>query len=204
MPAAALMHACVASDEELMERFQRDLDYSAFEQLFRRQRDDLLRFLSKLLRDRTAAADACQQAWLKVIEVAHAGNYRAHPDSAFRAWLFTVARNLAIDQYQRKFAAVRTVPLADDWETDAAADDPVEGTSREQMAQRLNAAVRRLPREQRDVIALWAAGTDPAAIAVMVQAPRETVFSRKKYAIAKLRIALCSPLLARGAQSVQS
>jgi RNA polymerase sigma-70 factor (ECF subfamily) len=185
------MHACVTSDEELMHRFQRDLDYSAFEQLFRRQHGDLRRFLAKLLRNRAAADDASQQAWLKVIEVAHAGSYLARPGSAFRAWLFTVARNLAIDQYQRKFAAVRTVPLKDDWDADLlAAEDPAESTSREQMAERLNAAVLQLPCEQRQVVALWAAGTDPASIATMVHAPRETVFSRKKYAIAKLRVAL--------------
>lgn len=193
------MHACAASDEELMHRFQRDLDYSAFEQLFRRQQDDLLRFLSKLLRDRVAAADASQQAWLKVIEVAHAGGYLARPGSAFRAWLFTVARNLAIDHYQRKFAVVRTVPLTDDGDVappgqlgymDAAADDPAESASRGQIAERLNTALLKLPREQREVISLWAAGIEPAAIAATVRAPRETVFSRKKYAIAKLRIAL--------------
>jgi RNA polymerase sigma factor (sigma-70 family) len=185
------MHACAASDEELMHRFQRDLDYSAFEQLFRRQHGDLRRFLTKLLRNRAAADDASQQAWLKVIEVAHAGRYLARPGSAFRAWLFTVARNLAIDQYQRKFAAVRSVPLNDEWDVDQpAAEDPAESSMRQQVAERVNAAVLRLPCEQRQVIALWAAGTDPASIAAMLHAPRETVFSRKKYAIAKLRVAL--------------
>jgi RNA polymerase sigma-70 factor (ECF subfamily) len=178
-----------ASDEELMQRFQRDLDYSAFEQLFRRQHEDLLRFLAKLLRDRVAAADASQQAWLKVIEVAHAGSYLERPGSAFRAWLFTVARNLAIDQYHRKFVAARSVQLEDDRATEAA-DDPAESALREQLAHRLNAAVRELPREQREVITLWAAGTDPAAIAALVRAPRDTVFSRRKYALAKLRVAL--------------
>jgi RNA polymerase sigma factor (sigma-70 family) len=193
------MRACRASDEELMNRFQRERDYSAFEQLFLRQKDDLLRFLSNLLRDRAAADDASQQAWLKVIEIAHRGTYLAHPGAVFRAWLFTIARNLAIDQYQRKFAAVRTVPLEDHSEEDspgplghmhATADDPAENTCREQVAARLNAALLQLPREQREVIALWAAGIDPASIAATVRAPRDTVSSRRKYALAKLRIAL--------------
>jgi RNA polymerase sigma factor (sigma-70 family) len=194
------MQFCTASDDDLMHRFQRDLDYAAFEQLFRRQHGQLLGFLWKLLRDRTAADDASQQAWLKVIEVAHAGNYMVRPGSPFRAWLFTVARNLAIDQYHRKFAVARTVPLAEEWELDAGVEDPAESLGREQIARHLNAAILQLPREQREVIELWAAETEPAAIAALVRAPRETVFSRKKYAIAKLRMAL----LALGERGVQS
>jgi RNA polymerase sigma-70 factor (ECF subfamily) len=193
------MHACAASDEELMNRFQRELDYSAFEQLFRRQKDDLLRFLLRLVRDRAAADDASQQAWLKVIEVAHRGGYRAQPGAVFRAWLFTMARNLVIDEHHRKFAAARTMRFEDWSDQDplgrlghlhAAPEDPAESASREQLAERLHAAIMQLPREQREVIALWSAGIDPAVIAATARAPRETVFSRKKYAIAKLRIAL--------------
>jgi hypothetical protein len=51
-------------------------------------------------------------------------------------------------------------------------------------------AILQLPREQQEVIALWAAGIDPASIAATARAPRETVFSRRKYAIAKLRSSL--------------
>jgi RNA polymerase sigma factor (sigma-70 family) len=193
------MHACAASDEELMNRFQRELDYSAFEQLFRRQKDDLWRFLLRLVRDRAAADDASQQAWLKVIEVAHRGGYRARSGAVFRAWLFTMARNLVIDEHHRKFAAARTVPFEEYSAEDplgylghmhAAPDDPAESASREQIAERLHAAILQLPREQREVIALWAAGIDPASIAATARAPRETVFSRRKYAIAKLRSSL--------------
>jgi RNA polymerase sigma factor (sigma-70 family) len=187
------------SDDELMLRFQRDRDRRAFEQLFRRQKDGLLRFLLRLVRNRAAANDASQQAWLKVIEVARRGGYLSRPDVAFRTWLFTVARNYAIDEYQRKFAAVHTVALEDDTygrcaehrdRVELDAYDPAESASRAQIATRLNAALLRLPFEQQQVIALWAADVEPASIAVMLRAPRQTVFSRKKYAIAKLRSAL--------------
>jgi DNA-directed RNA polymerase specialized sigma24 family protein len=45
------------------------------------------------------------------------------------------------------------------------------------------------------VIALWIAEVEPAAIAVITGAPRDTVLSRKKYALAKLRSALSDLLL---------
>jgi RNA polymerase sigma-70 factor (ECF subfamily) len=193
------MQPLAASDEELMNRFQRERDYSAFELLFRRQRADLLRFLRRLVRDRAAADDASQQAWLKVIEVAQRRGYCERPGAVFRAWLFTMARNLVIDEHRRKFGAARTVPFEDSLQEDspgflgplhAAPEDPAESASREQLAERLHSAMLQLPREQREVIALWAAGIEPASIAATARAPRETVFSRRKYAIAKLRIAL--------------
>jgi len=45
------------------------------------------------------------------------------------------------------------------------------------------------------VIALWIAEVEPAAIAEITGAPRDTVLSRKKYALAKLRSALSDLLL---------
>jgi len=47
-----------------------------------------------------------------------------------------------------------------------------------------------LPVEQRQVVALWADGMRIGAIATLTAAPRDTVLSRKKYALAKLRVML--------------
>lgn len=192
-------------DDELMFRFQRDHDYTAFEELFGRHKDVLLRFLARLLGDIAAAHDASQQTWLKVIEVARRQDYLAQPEARFRTWLLTMARNHAIDEYQRKFAATRTVALTDELRESSrdgpisgqAPPDPLDDTHRQQVAQRLADAIRTLPVEQREVIALWIAEVEPAAIAEITGAPRDTVLSRKKYALAKLRSAL-SDLLTEG------
>jgi RNA polymerase sigma-70 factor (ECF subfamily) len=190
-------------DDELMFRFQRDHDYMAFEELFGRHKDVLLRFLARLLGDVATAHDASQQTWLKVIEVAQRRDYLAQPDARFRTWLLTLARNHAIDEYQRKFAATRTVALTDEMREKSLGGptagqqppDPVDDTHRQQIAERLADAIQNLPLEQREVIALWIAEVDPAAIAEITGAPRDTVLSRKKYALAKLRGALSDLLL---------
>lgn len=192
-------------DDELMFRFQRDHDYTAFEELFGRHKDVLLRFLARLLGDLAAAHDASQQTWLKVIEVARRQDYLAQTDARFRTWLLTLARNHAIDEYQRKFAATRTVALTDELREKSlhgptagqAPPDPLDDTHRQQVAERLATAIQALPLEQREVIALWIAEVEPAAIAEITGAPRDTVLSRKKYALAKLRSAL-SDLLMEG------
>jgi len=192
-------------DDELMFRFQRDHDYLAFEELFGRHKDVLLRFLARLLGDVATAHDASQQTWLKVIEVAKRQDYLAQPDARFRTWLLTLARNHAIDEYQRKFASTRTVALTDELREKSLhgptagqlAPDPLDDTHRQQIAKRLADAIQNLPLEQREVIALWIAEVEPAAIAEITGAPRDTVLSRKKYALAKLRSAL-SDLLMEG------
>jgi RNA polymerase sigma factor (sigma-70 family) len=182
-------------DAQLMLRFQRDGDDTALARLFERNRGVLLRFLTRLSRDRTVAEDVAQQTWLKVIDVAHQGAFAATSGVAFRTWLCTLARNHFIDEYRRKFIASRSVPLPVDLEAklaeaDQVAPDPAEPLEDRQRSAHLHDALLRLPFEQRRVLALWADGVRIAAIAALTEAPRDTVLSRKKYALAKLRLLL--------------
>jgi DNA-directed RNA polymerase specialized sigma24 family protein len=47
--------------------------------------------------------------------------------------------------------------------------------------------VDRLPAEQRKVILMWSQGASIREMASACDAPRDTVLSRKKYAVARLR-----------------
>ena len=98
-----------------MLRFSATRD-TALARLFERNRGVLLRFLTRLSRNRTVAEDVAQQTWLKVIDVAHQGAFAATSGVAFRTWLCTLARNHFIDEYRRKFIASRSVPLPVDLE----------------------------------------------------------------------------------------
>ena len=182
-------------DALLMLRFQRDGDRAALAHLFERNRGALLRFLTRLSRNRVIAEDVAQQTWLKVIDVARQGAFAAASGVAFRTWLCTLARNHFIDEYRRKFAAARSVPLPADLgaalaEAHKMAPDPAEPLDKGKSKARLHEALRRLPLEQRRVVALWADGMGIGAIAALTAAPRDTVLSRKKYALAKLRVLL--------------
>ena len=182
-------------DAQLMLRFQRDGDRRALERLVQRNSAALLRFLTRLSRNPTVAEDVAQQTWLKVIDAARQGTFAAASGVAFRTWLCTLARNHFIDEYRRKFAAARSVPLPPDLGA-ALADvhrvvpDPAEPLDERQRGARLHQALLRLPVEQRQVLALWADGMRIEAIAALTAAPRDTVLSRKKYALAKLRLLL--------------
>jgi RNA polymerase sigma-70 factor (ECF subfamily) len=184
------------SDSELLARYQHDRDPAAFEQLFGRHKNALLRYILRIVGDRATAEDASQRTWLKVIEAVNKGAYTARREAAFRTWLFTLAKNLVVDEQRRKQASVRVASRAEAADTallvvgasaDSASTDPADQAMESDLAERINSALRLLPSAQREVLTLWAAGFDPQEIAVMTRVPRETVLSRKKYALAKLR-----------------
>jgi len=180
-------------DEALMLRFQRDGDAAAFETLFRRHKDELVSFLRRLSGSATVAEEVSQHCWLRVIELARQDRYRAVSGSTFRSFLYTLGRNRYIDAYVRSHGATRHASL-ETLEHDAGMSsgdaDLADATAAEQRAALLAKALDGLPWEQREVIALWAAEFSIEEMARLTGAPRDTVLSRKKYALARLRKAL--------------
>jgi len=178
-------------DKSLMLRFQGTGDVSAFRTLFSRHKEPLLAYLRRLAGRVEVAEDVSQQAWLKLLEVGRKGAYRPSESASFRTFLFTLARNHYMDRFVRAHEA-RVARL--DAKVEGALPDeresPDDATATMQIGPMLDAALRELPHEQRDVVALWSVGIDIDTISVMVDAPRDTVMSRKKYALAKLRQAL--------------
>jgi DNA-directed RNA polymerase specialized sigma24 family protein len=68
----------------------------------------------------------------------------------------------------------------------------------ERLAGTLQRVIALLPVEQREVVVLWAQGHELTVIAQIAGVPWETVVSRKKYALAKLRAALGTAGVAQG------
>lgn len=163
-----------------------------FEGLFSRHHQALVRFLTRMTRCPQRAEDLAQVAWLKVLSACSRGACAAGDENELRAYLFTVARNAFLDEYTRKHEALRTRsvdPQAFDGIC-AAADGgpgPDQEVERMQVSAALQGAVARLPAEQRKVIGLWSGGASIRDMASACRAPRDTVLSRKKYAVARLR-----------------
>lgn len=84
------------SDDELVLRFRAG-DEQAFAVLYERYVERIYGFIARLLRDRDVAADVTQEVFVKAL-----GGLRARTvQGSVRSWLFTIARNAAID-YQRR------------------------------------------------------------------------------------------------------
>jgi RNA polymerase sigma-70 factor (ECF subfamily) len=90
--AASMTPDTFRTQDDSIARLQRgELDALGF--VMARYQHRLYRFLHRMLQDPIAADDVFQQTWLRVIEKIN----RYDALRQFDAWLFSVARNLAID-----------------------------------------------------------------------------------------------------------
>jgi RNA polymerase sigma factor (sigma-70 family) len=188
------MHAGL-DDAALVETFQRNGQIAVFEEVFRRNSDPLYRFLLRLAGVEAIAQDVSQHTWMKILELARDGRYRQKSGATFRTFLFTLARNRYFDEYRRRHETVHSEPLGDylEREGDLAADsqlDPSEIVNDENVRAKVEAAMRALPVEQYEVIALWLQGFALTEVAEITGAPWHTVVSRKAYALKKLKACL--------------
>lgn len=101
--------------------------------------------------DRQSAADVLQTAYLKVLEG------KAHFDgrSSLKTWFFSVVRLTAADRRRRLVArALRLEKWLTGSEPASEPELPADALARSRQRERLIAALRRLPRRQREVLEL--------------------------------------------------
>ena len=180
---AALMAAYVAGDA------------AAFAALYDRHERPVFRFLLRSLRNPAAAEDLLQEVWLSVVR--HAANYE--PRAKFTTWLYTIARNKLIDYWRTRDPALSLDDAANDVDCDAgetwieriAADASAQPEVRalsNARAQAFMLAVGALPALQREAFVLhMESGMTLGEIAELTQVGTETVKSRVRYALARLR-----------------
>ena len=133
-------------------------DAAVFTEIFDRHRHAVHTYFLGRVADPELARDLVQEAflraWRRLSEIAPL------PPDRQRAWIFTVARNLAIDSYragaarQAAEAALRHQAAT---EEATVAGPHLEAESRERLAQ-VDAAIRRLPEEQRVILSMATAG----------------------------------------------
>ena len=166
-----------------------DGDVAAFEVLYKRHNDALFRYLLRLCRHRETADDIFQDVWGKIIKVRE--NYR--PTAKFSTFLYRVAHNCFIDHIRRNKRHNHAVDIEVDSQPDPG-EQPDMQTERSLARQRLEAALRNLPDEQRDAFLLHEeGGFSLDQIASITGSNRETSKSRLRYAVNKLRQAIDEP-----------
>ena len=183
----AMNDGAPASDERLMLDWVGG-DLAAFEQLYARHRTRLYRFLLRQLRDPALADECFQDVWQKVI-AARAGWV---PDAPFGTWLYRIAHNRLGDHWR---ASKYRPPAPEDADERAARipdpDTPERQLSDFEERRRLQLALDALPPEQREVIALrLEQELTLEQIGEITGVGRETVKSRLRYAMDKLRATL--------------
>lgn len=177
----------------------RDGDLAAFACLYARHKDGLYRYLLRGTAQPELAAELFQDVWAGLIRSRAAYEPRAR----FNTYLYRLAHHRLIDHWRRSNA--RAPEIAAAYGTGADEDDPAAavepaGAEHERPEQQLLADERRrrlqhalagLPVEQRDAFLLHEeGGLSLQEIAEIAGVGRETIKSRLRYALAKLREAL--------------
>ena len=193
-PARTLgpVNAPDSSDEFLMLAWVAG-DAAAFEQLYARHRLKLYRYLLRQLRDNALADELFQDVWQRVI-AARAGWSLPSAESGFATWLYTIAHHRLGDHWRSlkhrpaspADADERLARLAD-------ADTPERVLSQFERRRQLQLALDDLPGEQREVLLLrLEQELTLEEIGAVTGVGRETVKSRLRYAMDKLRARLPS------------
>lgn len=135
------------NDAILIRRCQKG-DQRAFRLLYERYAPQVYGFLLGYLRDPDLAEDMTQETFVRVWQALP----RYREQGQFRAWLFRIARRLAIDA-ERHRKARPTVPLLAP-QRDAQADDPAHLLEHQQAVEELMEALGRLKPSYREVLVL--------------------------------------------------
>jgi RNA polymerase sigma-70 factor (ECF subfamily) len=180
-----------------MRRFKRG-DVKAFEVLLKKHKKPVYNFCLRMLGDRTGAEDAMQEVFLRVVRSAQDWEKQAK----FTTWLYTIARNHCVDllrraSYRQTASLDQTLGSEEGGQTlqdrvaDEAAMPPDRGAESARLRGALDAALRALPEEQREVFVMREhAGMPFKDIAEVVGVPENTVKSRMRYALEHLRKSL--------------
>src|SRR3984885_6788430 len=182
----------VALDSDVAQLRRGDLD--ALATLLTRYQNRLYRYLLRMVRQPAEAEDLFQQTWLRVAEKIQ----QYDPRRSFEAWLFTRARNLAIDHLRRVRPESLDEPIGDAAQGETAAmrlpsqERPaMEGILQRKRSQRLGAVLEMLPVVQREVLTLrFEEEMKIEEIAEVLSAPLSTVKTRLRRALERLRVIL--------------
>src|SRR5271170_1285302 len=190
--ATAFWEAGVGLDTEIAQLRRGDLD--ALSTLLTRYQNRLYRYLLRMVRQPAEAEDLFQQTWLRVAEkIQH-----YDPRRSFEAWLFTLARNLAIDHLRRVRPESLDEPIGDAAAGETAATrlpsherPAIEGILQRERSQRLGVVLETLPVVQREVLTLrFEEEMKIEEIAEVLGAPLSTVKTRLRRALERLRVIL--------------
>lgn len=186
-----LLDQDLRTDEGLMLAYK-DGDAAAFEVLYGRWRRSLFRYVAHQCGQNGASDELFQDIWLRVVNA----RLQYEPAAKFSTWLFRIAHNRLVDHWRssNRMPIVATT-FPDDEDADYAStipspddDRPDRRAERKALAQQIIAAVQSLPDIQRETFLLSQDGDMTLEeIASLMNVGRETVKSRLRYALVKLR-----------------
>ena len=185
------MQKMTADDLAIIRRFQSG-DHTAYDDLVRRHLRRAYRSAFRLTRNREEAADVVAVALLRVLK--SLDGFKG--DSSFTTWLFRIETNCYLDMKKR--ISTRAIPKLEELSTTAdlqsdavyidTSDGPMEQSEKTERIAILQAAMNRLPENQRIVLLMYhGESMSYEEIAELLDLPIGTVKSRLNRARISLR-----------------
>lgn len=168
------------SDEELVTKFLQG-EQDAFRELVERYQTLLVNYTFRFTGSRESAEEIIQETFMAVFQ--NLSKFKL--DLSFRAWIYAIATNRAINSRRRR------TTVCDDGKLENVADregSPFQRASEQERANAVQKALALLPERQRAVFILrFYQRLSYEEIAVAVGCPIGTVKSRMCYALKKMR-----------------
>jgi RNA polymerase sigma-70 factor (ECF subfamily) len=182
------------TDEALMLLYC-DGDLLAFKELYQRHRLGLYRFIDWRSPRQEWVDEIVQDSWAAL----HAARSQYTPIAGFKTYLYQIARNRLIDVLRQKESLLDSDPdqyehtLESTQESTPLTRSPETRLEKKQQTDRLHEAIKTLPSEQKEALVLQQFnGLSLEEIATITAVSTETVKSRLRYAMQKLRAELQS------------
>jgi len=171
-------------DELLMLSYQRG-DSSAFDSLYHRHKDSLMRYLVMRTEGKSVAEELFQEIWLSLIN----SRERYEAKAKFASYLFSIAHNKLVDYYRHKEKHTNTFqPVENDDDFTDSSMASHESLHQERQITLLKRSIAELPDDQRDTFLLKVeAGLSVQEIADITGSSFESTKSRLRYSFSKLK-----------------
>lgn len=179
------------SDEELIQSYLNG-NIESFKELYLRYRIILFNFIYSLIKDQTDAEDVFQETFIKVID-----NIQNYKEGNFKAFLFTIARNISIDNLRKRSKNpeknLSTLIINENEEEQNTneylfAKQDVFDIIKKTEIEELNRAIEKLPIHYKEIIYLkHFANLSFEEVSKITKTPIGTLLSRFKRAIDKLK-----------------
>lgn len=124
--------------------------------VYRSTFQDLVRFLYRKVWDEDRAMELAQETFVRAL--------REEPQNP-RSWLFTVARNLAMDEARTAIRRKQHLTLLEGEAADKTSPSPADELAERERGERLRRALELLSDRDREVLELWDAGLNYRDIA---------------------------------------
>lgn len=172
------------SDEALMLAYRAG-DAAAFDRLYGRYKGPVYRYVVRLSSSDVDADALFQDVWMRVVQ----RRDQWHKDKPLAPWLYAIARNRVVDHWRAEGQHQAVDMLSDELSDEAPRPDLIQHLR--DCVERLLMLLKQLPAAQRDAFLLREeAGLSLADIAEASECGRETVKSRLRYAMKRLRSGL--------------